>query len=75
MSCGKWTLRDTCTHIPPYAHRIRTPRVSWYVWMFVVDGQFWTQGYWKEHLNGKPYHVSALYRIDLEAIAMECDQA
>lgn len=41
----------------------------------MVDGQFWTQGYWKEHLNGKPYHVSALYRIDLEAIAMECDQA
>ena len=24
------------------------------------------QGFWKDHLQGKPYHISALYVIDLE---------
>jgi UDP-glucose:glycoprotein glucosyltransferase len=28
--------------------------------------QFWRQGYWKDHLNGKPYHISALYVVDLD---------
>lgn len=28
--------------------------------------RFWEQGYWKDYLNGKPYHISALYVIDLE---------
>ena len=27
--------------------------------------QFWRQGYWAEHLRGKPYHISALYVVDL----------
>ena len=27
--------------------------------------QFWRTGYWKEHLQGKPYHISALYVVDL----------
>ncbi|KAF9965234.1 hypothetical protein BGZ70_005207 [Mortierella alpina] len=27
--------------------------------------RFWNQGYWKEHLGNKPYHISALYVIDL----------
>ncbi|KAG0339474.1 hypothetical protein BG000_002022 [Podila horticola] len=27
--------------------------------------RFWNQGYWKDHLRGKPYHISALYVIDL----------
>jgi UDP-glucose:glycoprotein glucosyltransferase len=27
--------------------------------------QFWRQGFWKNHLNGKPYHISALYVVDL----------
>ncbi|RUS34131.1 hypothetical protein BC938DRAFT_482327 [Jimgerdemannia flammicorona] len=27
--------------------------------------RFWTQGYWQQHLAGKPYHISALYVIDL----------
>ena len=32
-----------------------------------MDGfRFWTQGFWREHLKGKPYHISALYVIDLE---------
>ncbi|KAF5311086.1 hypothetical protein D9619_007791 [Psilocybe cf. subviscida] len=29
--------------------------------------RFWKTGYWKEFLQGKPYHISALYVIDLLA--------
>ena len=28
--------------------------------------RFWKQGFWKNHLRGKPYHISALYVVDLE---------
>jgi len=28
--------------------------------------QFWRHGYWKDHLRGRPYHISALYVVDLE---------
>jgi len=28
--------------------------------------QFWRQGYWKDHLKGRPYHISALYVVDLK---------
>ena len=27
--------------------------------------RFWKTGYWKDHLQGKPYHISALFAIDL----------
>ena len=27
--------------------------------------QFWRSGYWENHLAGKPYHISALYVVDL----------
>ncbi|WIA20770.1 hypothetical protein OEZ85_005134 [Tetradesmus obliquus] len=27
--------------------------------------RFWKQGFWEGHLQGKPYHISALYLIDL----------
>ena len=27
---------------------------------------FWTQGYWKRHLNGKRYHISAMFVVDLD---------
>ncbi|XWS40030.1 hypothetical protein CRYUN_Cryun18bG0105000 [Craigia yunnanensis] len=31
-----------------------------------MDGyRFWRQGFWKEHLRSKPYHISALYVVDL----------
>ncbi|KAH9602156.1 hypothetical protein KSS87_023287 [Heliosperma pusillum] len=31
-----------------------------------MDGyKFWRQGFWKEHLRGRPYHISALYVVDL----------
>ena len=29
--------------------------------------QFWRHGYWKDHLAGRPYHISALYVVDLLA--------
>lgn len=28
--------------------------------------RFWKQGYWETFLNGKPYHISALYVVDLK---------
>ena len=28
--------------------------------------RFWKQGYWKNYLQGKPYHISALYVVDLK---------
>ncbi|XVF67689.1 hypothetical protein PTKIN_Ptkin10aG0141700 [Pterospermum kingtungense] len=31
-----------------------------------MDGyRFWRQGFWKDHLRSKPYHISALYVVDL----------
>ena len=27
--------------------------------------RFWKQGYWSNYLRGKPYHISALYVVDL----------
>eukprot|EP01133_Synstelium_polycarpum_P002909 gene2909-3343_t len=27
--------------------------------------RFWKKGYWADHLRGKPYHISALYVVDL----------
>ncbi|GME40286.1 UDP-glucose:Glycoprotein Glucosyltransferase [Neofusicoccum parvum] len=29
--------------------------------------RFWKQGYWEKFLKGKPYHISALYVVDLQA--------
>ncbi|GAX78494.1 hypothetical protein CEUSTIGMA_g5933.t1 [Chlamydomonas eustigma] len=28
--------------------------------------RFWKGGFWKDHLQGKPYHISALYLVDLK---------
>lgn len=31
-----------------------------------VDGfRFWKSGFWESHLQGKPYHISALFVVDL----------
>jgi len=31
-----------------------------------MDGfRFWKQGYWRNHLQGRRYHISALYVVDL----------
>jgi UDP-glucose:glycoprotein glucosyltransferase len=27
--------------------------------------RFWAQGYWVDHLRGRPYHISALFVVDL----------
>lgn len=36
-----------------------------------IDGfRFWKTGYWKDHLRRKPYHISALYVIDLNRFRM-----
>lgn len=45
-----------------------------------MDGfRFWRTGFWKDHLRGKPYHISALYVIDLArfrcALAMFFERA
>ena len=33
-----------------------------------MDGfRFWKAGFWEKHLAGKPYHISALYVVDLQA--------
>ncbi|XP_065164353.1 UDP-glucose:glycoprotein glucosyltransferase isoform X2 [Atheta coriaria] len=32
-----------------------------------MDGfRFWKQGYWRNHLQGRRYHISALYVVDLK---------
>ncbi|XP_012274348.1 UDP-glucose:glycoprotein glucosyltransferase isoform X2 [Orussus abietinus] len=32
-----------------------------------MDGfRFWKQGYWRNHLQGRSYHISALYVVDLK---------
>ena len=33
--------------------------------------QFWREGFWKSLLKGKPYHISALYVVDLERFRRE----
>ncbi|KAL3756674.1 hypothetical protein ACHAWU_002577 [Discostella pseudostelligera] len=32
---------------------------------------FWRTGFWLSHLRGKPYHISALYVVDLERFRRE----
>mmetsp|Transcript_28095 Transcript_28095/g.26934 ORF Transcript_28095/g.26934 Transcript_28095/m.26934 type:complete len:136 (-) Transcript_28095:236-643(-) len=33
--------------------------------------QFWRTGFWETHLAGKPYHISALYVVDLQRFRRE----
>ncbi|KAL0488967.1 UDP-glucose:glycoprotein glucosyltransferase [Acrasis kona] len=33
--------------------------------------QFWKQGYWSQHLRGLPYHISALYVVDVAKFRKE----
>lgn len=30
--------------------------------------RFWDSGFWKEHLRGRPYHISALFVVDLDLL-------
>ncbi|QDZ26018.1 UDP-glucose glycoprotein glucosyltransferase [Chloropicon primus] len=37
-----------------------------------MDGfRFWKQGFWKNHLRGRNYHISALYLVDLKQFRMK----
>ena len=34
-----------------------------------MDGyRFWKAGFWSKHLSGKPYHISALYLVDVDRL-------
>jgi len=36
-----------------------------------MDGfRFWKEGFWKNHLRGRNYHISALYLVDLQQFRM-----
>lgn len=30
--------------------------------------RFWDSGFWKDHLRGRPYHISALFVVDLDLL-------
>ena len=30
-----------------------------------TPSRFWKQGYWRSHLAGRKYHISAIYVVDL----------
>lgn len=30
--------------------------------------RFWNSGFWKDHLHGRPYHISALFVVDLDLL-------
>lgn len=32
----------------------------------IPPARFWKQGYWRNHLQGRSYHISALYVVDLK---------
>lgn len=33
--------------------------------------RFWAGGYWEGHLQGRPYHISALYVVDVDRLRRE----
>ena len=37
-----------------------------YMNLTYILSRFWNSGYWKSHLAGRRYHISALYVIDLK---------
>jgi len=59
-------LWNTNLHDAPYGYtpfcsgRIKNPLTSGF--------RFWDSGYWVNHLRGKPYHISALYVVDLNSL-------
>ncbi|XP_067039989.1 UDP-glucose:glycoprotein glucosyltransferase 1-like [Acropora muricata] len=54
-------LNEIDLHGAPYAY---TPFCSS---RSEMDGfRFWNSGYWRSHLGGRPYHISALYVVDLD---------
>jgi hypothetical protein len=55
-----WELMQMDLHGAPYGY---TPFCSDRKDM--DEFRFWKKGYWENHLQGLPYHISALYVIDL----------
>jgi UDP-glucose:glycoprotein glucosyltransferase len=54
-------LWDLDLHGAPYAYTpFCTSRET------TLGYQFWREGFWKQHLGDLPYHISALYVVDLE---------
>ncbi len=49
--------------LPPYTHPPTHPPTSR---QETLGFQFWQGGFWKDHLRGRPYHISALYVVDLQ---------
>lgn len=39
---------------------------SKYNFFIFLLNRFWKQGYWRNHLQGRSYHISALYIVDLK---------
>eukprot|EP00501_MAST-03F_sp_TOSAG23-6_P002044 GSMAST32.ASY1.ANO1.2133.1 assembled CDS len=52
-----WDL-DLDNHVYAYAPFCQTNTET-------LGYQFWNEGFWKDHLRGLPYHISALYVVDL----------
>jgi len=56
-------LRDIDLEGAPYGYTpfcsddIKNPKTTGF--------RFWDSGFWRDHLMGKPYHISALYVIDI----------
>jgi len=59
-------LRDLDLHGAPYGY---TPFCD--SRDTTLGFQFWRKGFWEKHLRGKPYHISALYVVDLERFRKE----
>ena len=64
-----------CCHpaLPPHGHRLFRVQGAPYAYTPFCDNnkdmdeyRFWKGGFWRDHLQGKPYHISALYLVDLK---------
>jgi len=56
-------LRDMDLHGAPYGY---TPFCSGKIQNPATTGfRFWDSGFWAQHLGSRPYHISALYVVDL----------
>jgi len=59
-------LRDLDLQGAPYGY---TPFCSGNIKNPLTSGfRFWDSGYWVNHLRGRPYHISALYVVDLNQL-------
>jgi len=55
-----WDLKmpkNTAVAMTPFCNKDANPHTTGF--------RFFAQGYWKDHLRGHPYHISALFVVDL----------